>query len=101
MSFAVRSTATSVNLYAKLMNTVDYPNHFLDQLILFFSKSLLRHPEARSNLDEMVGNTNFQRYLPEPHDSSVLVAPEEVKRHILCTGALSHGVWSYTLKNIN
>jgi len=58
---------------------------FRKPLILFFSKSLLRHPKARSDLEEMVGETQFQRYLPEPHDSS-LVAPEEIKRHILCTG---------------
>jgi 2-oxoglutarate dehydrogenase E1 component len=51
----------------------------------------LRHPEARSNLEEMVGDTNFLRYLPEP--SSALVAPEEVKRHILCSGALSPAIW--------
>lgn len=55
------------------------------QLIVFFSKSLLRHPKARSDLQEMVGDTNFQRYLPETHDSN-LVTPEEIKRHILCTG---------------
>jgi len=33
----------------------------------------------------MVGETHFQRYLPEPHPEE-LVAPEEIKRHILCTG---------------
>jgi len=45
----------------------------------------LRHPKARSDLDEMVGETQFQRYIAEPYDAE-LVAPEEVKRHILCTG---------------
>ncbi|PPR07689.1 hypothetical protein CVT24_003898 [Panaeolus cyanescens] len=60
---------------------------FRKPLILFFSKSLLRHPKARSTLEEMVGETQFQRYLPEPHNAdSGLVAPEEIKRHILCTG---------------
>lgn len=57
---------------------------------MFFSKSLLRHPKARSDLQEMVGDTNFQRYLPETHDSN-LVVPEEIKRHILCTGRSSVG----------
>ena len=52
---------------------------------MFFSKSLLRHPKARSDLQEMVGDSNFQRYIPETDDSN-LVAPEEIKRHILCTG---------------
>ena len=58
------------------------------QLIVFFSKSLLRHPKARSELKEMVGESNFLRYLPDTHDSN-LVAPEEIKRHILCTGKVS------------
>ncbi|CAG7853537.1 2-oxoglutarate dehydrogenase, mitochondrial; AltName: Full=2-oxoglutarate dehydrogenase complex component E1; Short=OGDC-E1; AltName: Full=Alpha-ketoglutarate dehydrogenase; Flags: Precursor [Serendipita indica DSM 11827] len=58
---------------------------FRKPLILFFSKSLLRHPQARSDLSEMTGETHFQRYLPEPHPEQ-LVAPEEIRRHILCTG---------------
>ncbi len=55
------------------------------QLIVFFSKSLLRHPLARSDLSEMEGETQFQRYLPEPHPEN-LVAADQIKRHILCTG---------------
>ncbi|RDB24355.1 2-oxoglutarate dehydrogenase, mitochondrial [Hypsizygus marmoreus] len=64
---------------------------FRKPLIVFFSKSLLRHPKARSNLSEMIGDTNFQRYLPESHPET-LVAPEEVKRHILCTGQVYHAL---------
>ncbi|KIJ11039.1 hypothetical protein PAXINDRAFT_138125, partial [Paxillus involutus ATCC 200175] len=55
------------------------------QLIIFFSKSLLRHPRARSDLSEMTGDSHFQRYLPELHPES-LVPPEQIRRHILCTG---------------
>jgi len=58
------------------------------QLIVFFSKSLLRHPKARSDLSDMIGETHFQRYLPEPHPEN-LVPPEEIRRHILCTGLYS------------
>jgi len=66
-------------------------NHrdFRKPLILFFSKSLLRHPKARSDLSEMVGETHFQRYLPDPHPEA-LVAPEDIKRHILCSGQVYH-----------
>ncbi len=35
----------------------------------------------------MVGETNFQRYIPDSHPDS-LVAPEHIRRHILCTGAI-------------
>ena len=58
---------------------------FRKPLIVFFSKSLLRHPKARSELSEMAGDTQFQRYIPDPHPEN-LVAPENVRRHILCTG---------------
>ncbi|KAJ8080811.1 hypothetical protein PM082_017646 [Marasmius tenuissimus] len=37
----------------------------------------------------MVGETSFQRYIPEPHTEE-LVAPEEIKRHVLCTGQVYH-----------
>jgi 2-oxoglutarate dehydrogenase E1 component len=33
----------------------------------------------------MEGETVFQRYLPEEHPDT-LVAPDQIKRHILCTG---------------
>lgn len=62
---------------------------FRKPLVVFFSKSLLRHPKARSDLSEMVGDTNFQRYIPEPHPEE-LVVPENVRRHILCTGQVYH-----------
>ncbi|KAG6874668.1 hypothetical protein C0993_012670, partial [Termitomyces sp. T159_Od127] len=62
---------------------------FRKPLVVFFSKSLLRHPKARSDLSEMIGDTHFQRYIPEPFQES-LVAPEEIKRHILCTGQVYH-----------
>jgi len=57
----------------------------MTQLIVFFSKSLLRHPLARSTLSEMMDDTVFQRYIPDPHPDS-LVEPEKIRRHILCTG---------------
>ncbi|KAF7335011.1 2-oxoglutarate dehydrogenase complex E1 component, mitochondrial [Mycena venus] len=62
---------------------------FRKPLIVFFSKGLLRHPKAHSDLSEMIGDTHFQRYLPEPHPEN-LVTPEEITRHILCTGQVYH-----------
>lgn len=35
----------------------------------------------------MIGDTHFQRYIPDPHPED-LVSPEEIQRHILCTGQL-------------
>jgi len=54
-------------------------------LVIFSSKSLLRHPQARSDLSEVAGETQFQRHLPDPHPEG-LAPPEEIRRHILCSG---------------
>jgi 2-oxoglutarate dehydrogenase E1 component len=58
-------------------------------LIMFFSKSLLRHPEARSSLDDMVPGTGFKKFIPDPHHTEgkdALVGHDEIKRHIITTG---------------
>ena len=56
-------------------------------LILFFSKNLLRHPTARSNLDEFTGNSHFQWVLADPaHQTGGIVAHDEIQRVVLCTG---------------
>jgi 2-oxoglutarate dehydrogenase E1 component len=58
---------------------------FRKPLVVFFSKNLLRHPMARSNLEDMTGESVFERYLPDVHPEN-LQAPEKIRRHILCTG---------------
>ena len=58
------------------------------QLIVFWSKALLRQAQARSSLEEMTTGTAFQRYIPDPHPDN-LAPPNEVRRHILCTGMYS------------
>ena len=56
-------------------------------LILFFSKSLLRHPIARSDLSEFTGESHFQWILPDPaHDEGTIKSPDQINRVILCTG---------------
>ncbi|ORX39784.1 Thiamin diphosphate-binding protein [Kockovaella imperatae] len=58
---------------------------FRKPLILFFSKSLLRHPLVKSDLSEFIGDSSFQRYLPETGTDD-LVPPEQARRVLLCTG---------------
>uniref|UniRef100_A0A8C1DCF0 2-oxoglutarate dehydrogenase complex component E1 n=1 Tax=Cyprinus carpio carpio TaxID=630221 RepID=A0A8C1DCF0_CYPCA len=53
-------------------------------LIVFTPKSLLRHPEAKSNFDQMLPGTHFQRVIPD--DGLVTQNPSEVKRIVFCTG---------------
>ncbi|KAI8146325.1 oxoglutarate dehydrogenase, E1 component [Fennellomyces sp. T-0311] len=64
---------------------------FRKPLILPFSKALLRHPLARSSLEEMSGNTSFQLYLPEPHPET-LAAPEKITKHVLCSGQVYYNL---------
>ncbi|TIC73697.1 2-oxoglutarate dehydrogenase, E1 component [Wallemia mellicola] len=64
---------------------------FRKPLILFFSKALLRHPMARSTLEEMTGETQFERYIPE--NSEKMVEPEKVRKHILCSGQVYHTLY--------
>lgn len=54
-------------------------------LIVTFSKNLLRHPQARSSLDEFGPDTHFQRYIAESEPEG-FAAPDDVVRHILCSG---------------
>lgn len=87
MSFVVKTVANSGNQFVpfSLLTMPSYLTFLAQQLVIFFSKQLLRHPLAKSNLEEMTEGTFFQRYLPEPY-AEELDAPEEIKRHILCTG---------------
>ncbi|OJD40509.1 2-oxoglutarate dehydrogenase e1 component [Diplodia corticola] len=60
---------------------------FRKPLVLFFSKSLLRHPMARSNIEEFTGDSHFEWLVPDPaHETGDLAPKEEIERVILCTG---------------
>ncbi|EER32356.1 2-oxoglutarate dehydrogenase E1 component, mitochondrial precursor [Candida tropicalis MYA-3404] len=54
---------------------------FRKPLIVIFSKSLLRHPLARSNLSEFTGDSHFQWIIED-----VLGEKSEVKRVVLLSG---------------
>lgn len=81
-------TTTPSNYFHVLRRQVH--RDFRKPLIHFMSKSLLRHPMARSELkDFLPGAGGFKKYIAEPHATEgqdALVAPEEIKRHIICTG---------------
>lgn len=61
-------------------------------LVIFFSKSLLRHPLARSNIEEFTDpNAGFRPLIADPeHETGAIKSPEEIERVILCSGQ----VWS-------
>ncbi|ODV90195.1 hypothetical protein CANCADRAFT_31230 [Tortispora caseinolytica NRRL Y-17796] len=72
---------------------------FRKPLILFFSKSLLRNPLARSNLEDFTGETSFDWIIPESGHGSIIGSPAETKRVIFCSGQ----VWTalYKARELN
>ncbi|WFD36786.1 oxoglutarate dehydrogenase (succinyl-transferring) [Malassezia cuniculi] len=99
-NMAVVYCTTPANVFHVLRRQVH--RDFRKPLILMFSKSLLRHPEARSELKDMLPGTSFQRYIPEPHATEgkdALVEPEQIKRHILCVGQAYYALLNYRREN--
>ncbi|KAG0305293.1 2-oxoglutarate dehydrogenase E1 component [Dissophora globulifera] len=60
-------------------------------LISFNSKLLLRHPMARSTLEDMSGDTAFKRFIPETQEDK-LVSPDKIKKHIFCSGQVYYAL---------
>lgn len=59
---------------------------FRKPLILLFSKSLLRHPLARSSIDEFTGDSHFQWVIEDSEHGKSIESKENTKRVVLCTG---------------
>jgi 2-oxoglutarate dehydrogenase E1 component len=71
-------------------------------LILFFSKSLLRHPLARSSIEEFTGESHFQWIIPDPAHTEgehQIQPKEEIERVILCTGQVYAALHKYRQQN--
>ncbi|KTW25729.1 oxoglutarate dehydrogenase (succinyl-transferring), E1 component [Pneumocystis carinii B80] len=78
---------TPANLFHLLRRQIH--REFRKPLIIFFSKSLLRHPLARSNLSEFSEISHFQRILDDPcHENKFLKPRELCNKLILCTGQI-------------
>jgi 2-oxoglutarate dehydrogenase E1 component len=69
-------------------------------LILFFSKSLLRHPIARSNIEEFTGDSQFQWIIADPaHEAGALKPHDQIDRVILCSGQVYAALQKYRADN--
>lgn len=63
---------------------------------MFFSKSLLRHPLARSSLDEFTGDSGFRWIIPDPaHATGDIKPADQIERVILCTGQVYVALHKY------
>ncbi|KAB8070863.1 thiamine diphosphate-binding protein [Aspergillus leporis] len=59
---------------------------FRKPLVIFFSKALLRHPIARSDIEDFTGESHFKWIIPDPAHGSSIDEPEKIERVILCSG---------------
>lgn len=75
---------TPANLFHLLRRQMH--RQFRKPLALFFSKQLLRHPLARSSLEEFTGDSHFQWIIEDAELGQSIAPREEIKRVVLCTG---------------
>ncbi|CCD33778.1 hypothetical protein BofuT4_P063800.1 [Botrytis cinerea T4] len=72
---------------------------FRKPLIIFFSKSLLRHPIARSPIEEFTGDSQFRWIIPDAEHGKSINEPEQIERVILCTGQVYAALSKYRADN--
>ncbi|XPS74220.1 Oxoglutarate dehydrogenase (succinyl-transferring) [Ascochyta lentis] len=82
---------TPANLFHALRRQVLSP--IKKPLILFFSKSLLRHPLARSRVSELTGSTAFQPVLNDPKYTATLNI--KITKLIFCSGQVFTALHEY------
>ncbi|XP_018392125.1 PREDICTED: 2-oxoglutarate dehydrogenase, mitochondrial isoform X2 [Cyphomyrmex costatus] len=81
-NWIVANCSTPANYFHILRRQIALP--FRKPLILMTPKSLLRHPEAKSNFDMMLEDTQFLRVIPE--EGAAAQNPNSVKRLLFCSG---------------
>lgn len=90
--------ANSFHILRRQMN-----REFRKPLISFFSKSLLRHPLARSNIDDFTGESHFQWIIEDPaQDENAefkIDSPDKIERVIMCTGQVFATLFKYRQEN--
>lgn len=82
INWIIANVSTPANYYHILRRQVALP--FRKPLVIMTPKSLLRHPEAKSNFNEMTEGTEFQRVIPDQAGANK--NPSNVKRVIFCSG---------------
>lgn len=68
-------------------------------LIMFFSKALLRHPLARSSIEDFTGDSQFKWIIEDPEHGKSINPPSEIDRVILCTGQVYVALHKYRAEN--
>ncbi|KAM5442072.1 2-oxoglutarate dehydrogenase E1 component [Microsporum ferrugineum] len=81
------------NLFHILRRQIN--RQFRKPLIIFFSKSLLRHPSCRSSIEEFTGDSHFRWIIPDDQHGKQINEPENIERVIMCSGQ----VWAALTKH--
>lgn len=69
-------------------------------MVIFFSKSLLRHPIARSNIEDFTGDSQFQWIIEDPaHEAGDIKPREEIDRVVICSGQVYTALHKYRADN--
>lgn len=97
-NWQVVNCSTPANYFHVLRRQVT--REFRKPLIIMTPKSLLRDHMCKSSLSEFAEGTMFRRVIPE--ESTNLVAPEEVKRLVFCSGKVYYDILKErSLRNID
>ena len=83
INWAITNCSTAGNYYHALRRQIY--RGFRKPLVSIQPKSLLRLKEACASMDDITEGTHFMPVLPEA-EPEALVAPEDVKRLVLCSG---------------
>jgi 2-oxoglutarate dehydrogenase E1 component len=81
-NWIVANCTTPANLFHLLRRQIYLP--FRKPLIVMTPKMLLRHPLARSPVEDFLPGQSFQRVIPDA--GKVLENPDGVKKIVFCTG---------------
>ena len=94
----ITTPANSFHILRRQMN-----RQFRKPLISFFSKSLLRHPLARSPIEDFTGESHFQWIIPDPmhnENAEFKIAPhDDIERVILCSGQVFAALFKHRQAN--
>ena len=83
--FRKRECSLTLSLYGLAFSESELTELVL-ALLIFFSKSLLRHPLCRSPIEDFTGDSHFSWIIPDPEHGKTINSHENIDRVILCTG---------------
>ncbi|GLV41368.1 Oxoglutarate dehydrogenase [Carabus blaptoides fortunei] len=91
INWIIANCTTPANYFHILRRQIHLP--FRKPLIHMSPKSLLRHPEAKSNFDEMLEGTEFMRIIPET--GPAVQNASGVKKLVFCSGKVYYDLKKY------